>query len=197
MTVVDAWIRWAGRIYGWSDKAKGAPVTRDLALLGARVALAWIFIYHGTATLFGAFGGPGLHRASIFYGTVAHLHPATFFTVLGGIIECFGGAAVGLGTFARLAAASLTGDMAMAMLTVTFSNGIASNLPGGGYELNLALATLAFVVAMLGTGKFSLDTAVRATWERRLASRRLVASERSAIGSDEGYDNRPDRLATS
>ena len=32
---------------------------------------------------------------------------------------------------------------------------------GAGYELNLALAALAFVVALLGTGTFSLDGALR------------------------------------
>jgi putative oxidoreductase len=155
----------AGGLYLRVRATKDLALTRDVALVGARIALAWVFVYHGAATLFGAFGGPGIHKASVFYGTVAHLHPATFFAVLGGTIECFGGAAVGLGIFGRLAAAGLTGDMVMAMATVTFHNGIVSNAPGAGYELNLALAGLAFVVALLGTGKFSLDVGIRALWE--------------------------------
>jgi putative oxidoreductase len=160
------------------DEVKDRPLTRDVALLGARVALAWIFVYHGAYTLFGAFGGPGIHRASIFYGTVAHLHPATLFTVLGGSIEFFGGIAVGLGVVGRLAAASLAGDMAMAMITVTFANGIASSAPGGGYELNLALAALAFVVALLGTGRFSLDHGLRRWWESTRPASNLVGEMR-------------------
>ena len=144
-----------------------SPHGRDAALLGARVGLAWIFVYHGMGTLFGSFGGAGIHRASVFYGTVAHLHPATLFTVLGGVIECFGGAAVGVGVLGRLAAAALVGDMAVAMATVTFANGIVSSRPGSGYELNLALAALAFVVAVLGTGRWSADAAARAVWDRR------------------------------
>jgi putative oxidoreductase len=167
MTMPDRW----RDIYDRSVAAKESVVTRDVALLGARVALAWIFIYHGAGTLFGAFGGTGIHRGSIFYATVAHLHPATFFTVLGGIIECFGGIAVGVGIFGRLAAAGLVGDMAVAMATVTFANGIVSNRPGAGYELNLALAALAFVVALLGTGRLSLDTALRAMWERHRSAK--------------------------
>jgi putative oxidoreductase len=143
---------------------------RDTALVLARVVLAWVFIYHGARTLFGAFGGPGVHQASIFYGTIAHLHPATFFTVLGGSIEFFGGIAVGLGVLGRLAAAGLAGDMAVAMATVTFGNGMASSAPGGGYELNLALAGLASVVAVLGTGRWSLDAVARARWQVRRAS---------------------------
>lgn len=173
---------------------KNSPSARDVSLAGARVALAWIFVYHGTATLFGAFGGPGVHRASVFYGTVAHLHPAIFFTVLGGVIECFGGAAVGLGVFGRLAAAALTGDMAVAMATVTFWNGIASNLPGGGYELNLALAGLAFVVAVLGTGRLSMDHGLRMLWERHVGDSgvRPRASARGEVGNV----RRADRLAS-
>jgi putative oxidoreductase len=176
-------------LYRRSVELKEAHLTRDVALLGARVALAWIFIYHGCATLFGAFGGPGIHKASIFYGTVAGLHPATFFAVLGGIIECFGGAAVGLGIFGRIAAAGLTGDMIIAMGTVTFSNGIASTAPGGGYELNLALAALAFVVALLGTGRFSLDVGLRMWWER-------ARSSKSQTG-EVSYGQRPDRVSAS
>jgi putative oxidoreductase len=136
-------------------------LARDLALLAARVGLGWIFVYHGAATLFGAFGGAGLHSQEVYFATVAHLHPASFFAVLGGIIECFGGAAVALGVFGRLAAAGLVGDMVIAMITVTFRNGIVSDAAGSGYELNVALAALALVVAILGTGRFSLDEALR------------------------------------
>ncbi len=153
-------------LYRQVRATRDMPIVRDIALLGARIGLAWLFIYHGAGTLFGAFGGAGIHNASIFYGTVAHLHPATFFAVLGGIIECFGGAAVGLGIFGRIAAAGLTGDMIVAMATVTWSNGIVSNAPGAGYELNIALAALAFVVALLGTGRFSLDVGLRILVDR-------------------------------
>jgi putative oxidoreductase len=137
---------------------KDAPASRDIALLVARVALAWIFIYHGAGTLFGAFGGSGIHPQAVYFAHVAHLHPGTFFAVLGGIIECFGGAAVGVGILGRLAALGLFGDMVIAMITV---NGIIGNSAGSGYELNLALAALALVVAIMGTGRFSLDAYLR------------------------------------
>jgi uncharacterized membrane protein YphA (DoxX/SURF4 family) len=67
-----------------------------------RVGLAWIFIYHGAGTRFGAFGRSGI-RKRCTSPTGAYLHPGTFFAVLGGIFECFGGAAVGLGVLGRLA----------------------------------------------------------------------------------------------
>ena len=67
-------------------------------------------VHHGPRTLFGAFGGSGVHPQALYFAHVAHLQPATFFAVLGGIIECFGGAAVGVGTFGRLAALGLLGE---------------------------------------------------------------------------------------
>ena len=101
-----------------------ARLARDIALLAIRIVLAWIFIYHGASTLFGAFGSSGIHGQTVFFNDVAHLHPAKFFAVLSGIIEFFGGIGVGLGIFGRLAAAGLFGDMVIAMITVTWRNGI-------------------------------------------------------------------------
>ena len=169
------WVEKVESVYATVAATKKSERFKDIGLLVARVGLAWIFIYHGAGTLFGAFHGAGLHRASIFYGTIAHLHPGLFFAVLGGIIECFGGAAVGVGIFGRLAAAGLAGDMAMAMITVTFNNGISSTAIGGGYELNLALAALAFVVAVLGTGELSLDRVLRDMLHRSSQADRVVS----------------------
>ncbi len=143
-----------------------ARLARDIALLGIRIGLAWIFIYHGASTLFGAFGSQGIHGQTVFFATVAHLHPAKFFAVLSGIIEFFGGIGVGLGVLGRLAAAGLFGDMVIAMATVTWQNGIVSAAPGGGYELNVALAVLALAIVILGTGRFSLDVVLASLYRR-------------------------------
>lgn len=136
----------------------------DCALLVARIVLAWIFVYYGGGKLFGWFNGPGIHGTSIYFSQSAHLHPGGFFAVLGGVIEFFGAIAVGLGLFSRLAGIALFGDMVMAMITVTWATGINSHTAPPGYQLNLALAGLALVVAFLGSGRFSLDAEI----ERRL-----------------------------
>jgi uncharacterized membrane protein YphA (DoxX/SURF4 family) len=131
----------SGRLGRASEQLRAtreAPLSLDVALLAARTALAWIFVYHGARTLFGAFGGSGIHPQALYFAHVAHLQPATFFAVLGGIIECFGGAAVGVGIFGLIGSAAQSG-----------------------YELNLALAALALVVVLLGTGRFSLDVVLR------------------------------------
>ncbi len=165
----EPWSR-ARRALAQLRRSKDAPMARDTALLAARVALAWIFVYHGAGTLFGAFGGSGIHPQAVYFAHVAHLRPGTFFAVLGGIIECFGGAAVGLGVLGRLAAAALVGDMVIAMITVTFAYGIIGTSAGSGYELNLALAALALVVALMGTGRFSLDVLLRSLVKREEAA---------------------------
>jgi putative oxidoreductase len=136
----------------------------DIALCAVRIALAWIFIYYGAGKLFGAFNGPGLHNTALFFSNTAHLHPGGFFAVLGGIIEFGGAIAVAFGLGSRAAALALFGDQVMAMITVTWTNGINSESLTPGYEFNMALAVLALVIVLLGPGRVSVDALI----ERRL-----------------------------
>jgi putative oxidoreductase len=133
----------------------------DWAMLAARIALAWIFIYYGAGKLFGAFNGPGLHRTAFYFSQTAHLHPGGLFAVLGGLVEFGGGVALTFGLLSRLAGAALFGDMVMAMITVTWATGISSQSPPPGYQLNMALGVLALAVALLGSGRFSLDAVLQ------------------------------------
>ena len=153
--------------------ARTAPLPADCALIAARIALAWIFIYHGSRRLFGWFDGPGLDQSAHYFANTAHLHPGMLFAVLGGLIEFGGGIAIALGLFARLAGAGIFVDMMMAIITVTYANGI--NATGGqaGYELNIALGVLALVIAFFGAGRFSIDA---------LIERHLVAPENPSTG---------------
>jgi putative oxidoreductase len=146
---------------------RSSPLAYDVGLLVARIALAWIFIYYGGGKLFGAFNGPGIHNTALYMSNTAHLHPGGLFAVLGGLIEFGGGIAMALGLLVRLAGLGLFGDMVMAMITVTWTTGINNSVNPPGYQLNLALAVLALVVALLGAGRFSLDAIV----DRRLRAR--------------------------
>ncbi len=143
---------------------RGASPALDWAMLSARIALAWIFVYYGAGKLCGAFNGPGIHRTALYFSETAHLHPGGLFAVVGGLIEFGGGVALALGLLSRLAGVALFGDMVMAMITVTWATGINSSSNPPGYQLNLALAVLALVVAILGSGRFSLDAVI----ERRV-----------------------------
>ncbi len=157
------------RANAWVRDTAEERVSRDGALLIARIVLAWVFIYHGAVTLFGAFGGGGIHAQAQYFAHVAHLPAPTFFAVVNGAIEFFGGIAVGLGFLGRLASLGLVVDMVMAMVTVTFRNGITSSAAGSGYELNLALGALALIVVALGCGRYALDAGVRTAVRRRHA----------------------------
>jgi putative oxidoreductase len=137
-----------------------APLPADCALIAARIALAWIFIYHGSRRLFGWFDGPGLDASAHYFADTAHLHPGMLFAVLGGLIEFGGGIAIALGLFARLAGAGIFVDMMMAIITVTWSNGINATGTKSGYELNIALGVLALVIAIFGAGRFSVDALI-------------------------------------
>ena len=73
--------------------------------------------------------------------------------MLGGVIEFGGGIALVLGLGARLEGLALFGDMVMAMITVTWVNGINLELLTPGYDLNMALCVLALVVVVFGAGR--------------------------------------------
>jgi putative oxidoreductase len=148
-----------------------AELPASCALLAARIVLAWIFVYYGAGKLFGAFNGPGIHRTALYFSDVAHLHPGGFFAVLGGCIEFGSAIALAVGLASRLAGAALFGDMVVAMITVTWTTGIASTTPPPGYQLNMALGVLALVVAVLGSGRFSLDALIEHRISTRQASR--------------------------
>ncbi|MGC1419629.1 MAG: DoxX family protein [Acidimicrobiales bacterium] len=153
-----------------------SPASSDVALLTVRIALAWIFTYYGAGKLFGAFNGPGIHRTALYFSNSAHLHPGGFFAVLGGVIEFGGAVAMALGLGSRLAGAALFGDQVMAMITVTWTNGINSETLTPGYEFNMALAVLALVIVFLGPGRLSVDA---------LIGRRLFSSRGSSTMGDE------------
>lgn len=151
--------RWARILFDTRSTGPGV----DIAVLVVRIALGWIFIYYGAAKLFGAFpgsGGPhGLHETAIFMSQAAHLRPGVLFAVLAGVTELGGGAAIALGLGTRLAGVALFGDMVMAMITVTGAEGF-NPTSGTGYQLNLAIAGLALVAALIGAGRFSVDAMI-------------------------------------
>ena len=142
------------------------PLAHDAALVAVRIALAWIFIYYGAGKLFGSFNGPGIHNTALFMSNTAHLHPGGFFAVLGGVTEFGGAIALILGLGSRVAGLALFGDQVMAMITVTWVNGINSESLTPGYEFNMALAVMALVVVFLGAGRVSCDALIARRLDR-------------------------------
>ncbi len=127
-----------------------SPARLDTALVGLRLAIGGIFAAHGAQKLFvygldgvsGAFAGMGIPMASV-------VGPLT------GAIELVGGLALIAGLLTRIAGLGLAAVMLGAIGFVHLSAGFwAPN----GVEFPLALLAGAATIALVGAGRYSLDT---------------------------------------
>ncbi|HLE25268.1 MAG TPA: DoxX family protein [Thermodesulfobacteriota bacterium] len=126
----------------------------------ARLTLGIIFFAHGSQKLLGWFGGPGWSGAIQFFEQNLSVPP--FLTGLLIITEFFGGIAIILGFFTRLAALGLTIAMLVAIYKVHLQYGFFLNwfnLPGVGHgiEMSLALIGLSLSLLVWGAGNLSVD----------------------------------------
>ena len=129
----------------------------NFARLILRASVGGLFFGHGTQKLFGWFGGHGLDATGQAFEGLG-LRPGRRHAVAAGISESAGGAALALGAATPLAAASLTATMLTAIDRVHFKNG--PWVTNGGYEYNLVLASVAFALAAIGAGNWSIDHAL-------------------------------------
>jgi len=100
----------------------------DVALLLLRIASAAAFLYHGSAILFGAFGGPGPQNFAAF------LHVPVIIGYLVGLAQVAGGLAILTGVLFRVGAACVIIVMIGAIFSYIFptdsmSARTASNMP--------------------------------------------------------------------
>jgi len=128
----------------------------DLALLVLRLVVGLLFAGHGAQKLFGSFGGGGLDGTANMFDAIG-LRPGWLHARAAGTIEFAGGLLLALGLFTPFAAAALIAVMTTAVLTVHAPNGIWNT--NQGYEFNLVLASVAFALAGIGAGGWSLDSA--------------------------------------
>ena len=139
---------------------KKMPEWKDEALLVLRVVLGVIFIMHGSQKVLGFFGGPGLPATVQFFQSKLGIPPFLGYTVA--FTEFFGGIALILGLFTRLAALGIGTNMAVAVAKVHLANGFFLNWfcqggRGHGFEYNLALIAMALALVLAGGGNYSLD----------------------------------------
>lgn len=132
----------------------------DPAATIARLALGAMIIPHGMQLLLGSFGGPGF-RASMAGFTSMGI-PA-FLAFLAIVAQFFGGIALLLGLLGRVAALGIGVVMVVAVITVHAQHGFfmnwAGTLPAGaeGWEFHLLAIALSLVVAIQGSGAWSID----------------------------------------
>lgn len=128
----------------------------DLALLVLRLVVGLLFVGHGAQKLFGVFGGGGLQSTADMFDSIG-LRPGPTHARAGGTAEFVGGLLLALGLFTPFAAAALIAVMTAAVVVVHLPNGIWSS--NKGYEYNLVMAAVAFALAGIGAGSWSLDNA--------------------------------------
>lgn len=122
----------------------------NAALLIARIAIAIVFLYHGSQILFGALGGPGPRGFAAFM----HAPPAIGYLV--GLAQFGGGLAMLTGILLRFGAICIIIVMLGALFLVHLPHGY--SVTKGGYEYVLTLILIAFALLFTGPGAYSLST---------------------------------------
>ena len=125
-------------------------VTRELnfELLIMRIACAMPFIFHGSAILFGAFGGPGPQNFAAF------MHQPVVVGYLVGLAQFAGGLAILLGALLRVGTVCVMIVMLGAIYLVHLPHGYDINQGGMEYALTEFLLSAGLLLA--GPGRYSL-----------------------------------------
>jgi putative oxidoreductase len=129
----------------------------NLGLLILRLVVGLLFAGHGAQKLFGSFGGHGLKRTAEFFEAIG-LKPGRVHAPAAGAMEFGGGLLLALGLLTPVASLALIAVMSAAVITVHYPKGVW--VTNGGYEYNLVLVSVAFAVAGIGPGAWSLDHAL-------------------------------------
>jgi len=120
----------------------------DIALLILRSGCALVFFYHGSAILFGAFGGPGPENLAHF------LHIPVFMGYLVGLAQVAGALALLTGILFRVGAVCILAVMAGAILVVHLHFGF--DVSKNGMEFALTEFLIALSLLFTGPGSYSL-----------------------------------------
>lgn len=124
------------------------PGQINIALLLIRIGSALAFLYHGSAILFGAFGGPG----SAAFASSMHMPPFVGFLV--GLAEFCGGLAMLTGVLIRVGALCIMIVMAGAIFLFHLPHGF--SITHNGMEYALTQFLIALSVFITGAGSLSL-----------------------------------------
>jgi putative oxidoreductase len=129
--------------------------TLGVGLLVARLVVGLVMAAHGTQKLFGWFGGYGLNRTGEFF---VHLgfQPGRRFAAAASVTEITSGLLIAFGLLGPVGPALMVSVMIVAAITVHWEHGLfAAN---NGIEVPLLYSTAAIAFALIGFGRYSLDS---------------------------------------
>jgi putative oxidoreductase len=133
----------------------------DVALLFVRLVVGLGLAAHGVQKLFGWFGGHGIAGTGGFFENIG-FRPGRVFAFFAGLAETGGGLLTALGLFGALGPATIVMIMLVAIFSVHLHKGFF--ITNGGWELNSAYIAGAVAIAYVGSGAYSIDSALGMTF---------------------------------
>jgi len=128
--------------------APASSSSPDFALLIMRTACSLPVLYHGSAILLGAFGGPGPRNFAAF------MHQPAIVGYLVGLAQLAGGIAILLGALQRIGSVCVIVVMCGAIYFVHLPHGW--DIGKGGYEFALTVLLISLGLLISGPGAYSL-----------------------------------------
>jgi len=129
----------------------------NIALAVVRVAAGLFLMPHGAQKLFGWFDGPGLEGTGAYMQSVLPIADGYEAALAAGLVEFFGGLALALGLFTRVAAGAV-----MVLLLVALSTHVSSGffVFNGGFEYALLWLIVVAMFWVKGGGRYALDALI-------------------------------------
>lgn len=128
----------------------------DLGLLTLRLVFGLFLAYHGYNKVFGP---GGLSGTSGWFGSIGMKWPL-WQARLAAATELGAGVLFAVGLITPFAAAGIIGVMIVAIVVAHWKVGFFIFKPNQGWEYCASIAIVAFVVGMIGAGRWSLDRAL-------------------------------------
>lgn len=132
----------------------------DVGMLVLRLMFGLSLAYHG----YNKFFGPGgLSATAGWFGSIGMKWPAVQ-ARLAATTEVGAGVMLAAGILTPLAAAGMIGVMTVAIVVAHWKVGFFIFKPNQGWEYCASIAITAWVIALIGPGRWSLDHALDITW---------------------------------
>jgi putative oxidoreductase len=151
----------------------------NLALLAARLGLAWILYTHATQKSLGWFSGNGLAGSTAVFERLGHV-PGRQMTHVAVACELATAALLTLGLLTPLGALIGISTMLVAGSALTAKSRTYWNVAGGG-EFPYALAGGVAIIALGGPGEWSIDHSLFDPWPVWLGPAVVVVAALAAI----------------